>query len=76
MNEVCALTELPNVDYVYVSAEKHEAIRSAWQTHAARDLLHIEPLIVAGAGHASTLRRQPRQVVEAAIAGLVTGTVA
>ena len=66
MNEVCALTKLPRVDYVYISAEKDEAIRPAWQTHAARDLLHVEPVIVAGAGHASILRRQPRQVVEAA----------
>lgn len=76
MNEVCPLTELPKVDYVYISAEKDEAIRPAWQAHAARDLLHVEPVIVPGAGHASILRWQSRQVVAAATAGLVAGTAA
>lgn len=69
MNEVCHLTGLPQVDYVYISAAKDEAIRPAWEQHAARDLLGVDPVVIAGAGHSSVLRRAG-EVVEAATAGL------
>lgn len=36
MSEVCPLSELPKVEYVYICAEKDAAIRPAWEQRAAR----------------------------------------
>jgi hypothetical protein len=70
MNEVCPLTELPKVEYVYICAEKDEAVRPAWEQWAAREYLHVEPVVIKGAGHATIVLQYASQVVEAATHGL------
>lgn len=70
MHEVCPLTELPHVEYVYISSERDEALRPEWEQWAAREFLHVEPVVVKGAGHASILHRHPAKIVEAATAGI------
>jgi hypothetical protein len=70
MNEVCPLTELPKVEYVYISAEKDDAIRPEWEQWAARHYLHVEPIIMKGAGHANIVLDYGSSVVDAATKGL------
>jgi len=66
MSEVCPLTELPQVEYVYISAEKDDAIRPQWEQWAAREYLHVEPVIIPGAGHANIVLDYVSDVVDAA----------
>ena len=70
MNEVCPLTELPKVEWVYLSAEDDEAIRPEWEQWAARMYLHVEPVVVKGAGHSSLVTDHVHEVVDAATQGL------
>jgi hypothetical protein len=70
MNEVCPLTELPKVEYVYICAEKDDAIRPEWEQWAARKYLHVEPVVIKGAGHANIVLNYASDVVAAAIKGL------
>lgn len=67
MHEVHSLDHLPEVEYVYVAAEDDEAIRPEWEQRAAREYLHVEPVVVAGAGHADIVRGYVSQVVDAAL---------
>jgi hypothetical protein len=70
MHEVCPLAELPQVEYVYICGENDDAIRPQWEQWAAREYLHVEPVVVAGAGHANIVQTYTRDVVDAAINGL------
>ena len=70
MAEVCPLKELPKVDYVYVSGEKDDAIRPEWEQWAAREYLHVEPVVVSGAGHGNIGVKYAKEVVDAATKGL------
>ena len=70
MNEVCPLTELPKVEYVYICGEKDDAIRPQWEQWAAREYLHVEPVVIKGAGHATIILDQVGEVVDAALKGL------
>jgi pimeloyl-ACP methyl ester carboxylesterase len=70
MAEVCPLKELPKVDYVYVSGEKDDAVRPEWQQRAAREYLHVEPVVVTGAGHGNIVVKYAKEVVDAATKGL------
>ena len=69
MSEVCPLKELPTVEYVYVCGEKDDAIRPEWEQWAAREYLHVEPVVVKGAGHANIVL-YAKEVVDAATKGL------
>lgn len=69
MSEVCPLTELPAVEWVYISAERDEAIRPEWEQWAAREYLHTEPVVIPGARHAEVLKHVG-EVVDAATSGL------
>jgi pimeloyl-ACP methyl ester carboxylesterase len=55
MVEVCPLKELPKVEYVYICGEKDDAIRPQWEQLTAREYLHVEPVVVKGAGHTNIL---------------------
>jgi len=55
MSEVCPLEELPKVEYVYICGEKDDAIRPEWEQKTAREYLHVEPVVIKGAGHANIL---------------------
>ena len=70
MSEVCPLKELPTVEYVYVCGEKDDAIRPEWEQWAAREYLHVEPVVVRGAGHANIIFLYANDVVDAATKGL------
>lgn len=70
MSEVCPLKELPKVEYVYVCGEKDDAIRPEWEQRAARESLHVEPIVVPGAGHANIVVKYAKEVVDAATKGL------
>ena len=69
MSEVCPLKELPKVEYVYVCGEKDDAIRPEWEQWAAREYLHVEPVVVKGAVHTNILR-YVKEVADAATNGL------
>jgi pimeloyl-ACP methyl ester carboxylesterase len=70
MSEVCPLRSLPKVEYVWVCGEKDDAVRPEWQQRAAREYLHVEPVVVKGAGHANIVLKYAREVVDAATKGL------
>jgi hypothetical protein len=70
MSEVCPLKELPKVEYVYVCGEKDDAIRPEWEQWAAREYLHVEPVVVKGAGHANIVWKYAKEIVDAATKGL------
>jgi hypothetical protein len=70
MSEVCPLKELPKVEYVWVCGEKDDAIRPEWQQRTAREYLHVEPVVVKGAGHANIVMKYVKEVVDAATQGL------
>jgi hypothetical protein len=70
MSEVCPLKELPMVDYVYVSGAKDDAVRPEWQQWAAREYLHVEAVVVRGAGHANIVSKYAKEVVDASTKGL------
>ncbi len=50
--EVCPLKALPKVDNVYVSGSADDQIRPEWEQSAARQVLGVKPVVIAGAGHA------------------------
>lgn len=67
MHEVCLLDDLPKVEYVYISAQDDEAIRPEWERRAAREYLHVEPVVIAGAGHSDIVMHHVSAVVDAAL---------
>jgi hypothetical protein len=70
MSEVCPLKELPKVEYVWVCGEKDDSVRPEWQKRAAREYLHVEPVVVKDAGHGNIVTKYAKEVVEAATKGL------
>jgi predicted esterase YcpF (UPF0227 family) len=70
MLEVCPLKELPRVQYVWVCGEKDNAVRPQWQQQTAREYLHVEPVVVADAGHGNIVTKYVKEVVDAATKGL------
>lgn len=71
MKEVCPLAELPHTEYVYICGERDDAIRPSWEQWAAREYLHVEPVVIPGAAHADiVLPPYASQVVAAATRGL------
>ena len=70
MSEVCPLTELPQVEYVYISADKDDALRPEWEQWQAREILHVEPVVIKDAGHADVILDHVREIVDAATRGL------
>jgi hypothetical protein len=70
MAEVCPLKELPKVEYVYICGEKDDAIRPEWEQRTAREYLHVEPVVVTGAGHGNIVTKYAKEVVDAATKGL------
>lgn len=71
-NEVCPLQALPKVDNVYVSGSADDQIRPEWEQSAARRVLGVEPVVIAGAGHASlfTKAQYAAQLADACTRGL------
>jgi hypothetical protein len=69
MSEVCPLSELPQTEYVYVCGADDDAINPAWEQCAAREYLHVDPIVIPGAKH-SDIVYFVRQVVDAATRGL------
>jgi hypothetical protein len=69
MSEVCPLKELPKIEYVYICGEKDDAIRPEWEQWAAREYLHVEPVVVKGARHAN-IELYVKEVADAATRGL------
>jgi pimeloyl-ACP methyl ester carboxylesterase len=72
MSEICSLSELPKVEYVYICGEKDDAVRPEWQLSAARECLHVEPVVIKGAGHANIVVKYAGEVADAATKGLVS----
>src|SRR3984885_958998 len=72
MSEVCPLTELPKTDYVYIAGELDDALRPEWEQWQAREFLHVEPVIIRGAGHSDIVMDHIDEVVDAATRDLVS----
>lgn len=71
MNEVIPLTALPRVEYVYICGEQDDAIRPEWEQWAAREYLHVEPVVIKGAGHGNiVVPPYASEVVTAATQGI------
>jgi hypothetical protein len=70
MLETCPLAALPKVDYVYVCGGKDDAIRPQWEQEAARDYLHVAPVVIRDAGHGNIVMKYAGEVAEAAVKGL------
>src|SRR5579871_885725 len=69
MSEVCPLSELPQTEYVYICGSDDDAINPAWEQWAAREYLHVDPIVIPGAKH-SDIIYYAREVVDAATRGL------
>ena len=69
MHEVCPLSELPQTEYVYICGADDDAINPAWEQWAAREYLHVEPIVIPNAKHADIVH-YVRDVVDAATCGL------
>ncbi len=69
MSEVCPLSELPQTEYVYICGANDDAINPEWEQWAAREYLHVEPIVIPGAMH-SDIIYFVREVVDAATRGL------
>jgi pimeloyl-ACP methyl ester carboxylesterase len=70
LSEVCPLKELPQVEYVYICGEKDDAIRPEGDRYVAREFLHVEPVVIEGAGHANIVLKYAGEVADAATKGL------
>jgi len=68
--EVCPLERLPEVDNIVVSGSADDQINPAWEQSTARRVFRVEPVIVAGAGHANVVAQYAAQVADAAVRGL------
>jgi hypothetical protein len=66
MSEVCPLTELPKTEYVYIAGDKDDALRPEWEQWQAREFLHVEPVVIRGAGHVNIVLDHVDEVVDAA----------
>ena len=69
MHEVCSLSELPQTEYVYICGADDDAINPAWEQWAAREYLHVDPVVIPNAQHADIIQ-YVREVVDAATCGL------
>ena len=67
IHEVCPLDDLPKTEYIYIAAQDDEAIRPEWEQRAAREYLHVEPVVIAGAGHSDIVMNHVSAVVDAAL---------
>ncbi|HKS69922.1 MAG TPA: VC0807 family protein [Ktedonobacterales bacterium] len=77
MNEVCPLAGVPQTDYVYICGERDDAIRPEWEQWAAREYLHVEPVVIPRAAHGDIVfPPYASQVVAAATRGLQVGAEA
>ncbi len=70
MSEVCPLTELPKAEYVYISGEKDDALRPEWEQWQAREILHVEPVVIKDAGHTDIILDHVSETVDAATRNL------
>lgn len=68
--EVCPLKSLPQVDSVYVSGSADDQIRPAWEQATARRILGVEPVVIAGGGHANIYARHAAELADACVKGL------
>lgn len=69
MSEVFPLRALPQTEYVYICGADDDAINPAWEQSAAREYLHVDPIVIPGAKH-SDIIYYVREVVDAATRGL------
>jgi hypothetical protein len=77
MNEISPLAALPQTEYVYICGERDDAIRPEWEQWAARQYLHVEPVVIQGAAHGDiVLPPYASQVAAAATRGLQVGAEA
>ena len=71
ISEVCPLKNLPKVEWLYICGEKDDAISPEWEQQIARKYLHVDPIVIKGAGHSNIIRgKYAVEVVNAAIKGL------
>ena len=68
--EVCPLQALPEVDSMYVSGSADDQIRPEWAQSAAHRVLGVEPVVIAGAGHANIFSKYAVQLADACVKGL------
>jgi hypothetical protein len=55
----------PQIEYVYICGEKDDAIRPEWEQYVAREYLHVEPVVIKGAGHANIVLKYAGEVADA-----------
>jgi hypothetical protein len=70
--EVCPLKKMPTVENLDISGAADNEIRPEWEQSAARRVLGVEPVVIAGAGHANivTKNEYAAQVADACVYGL------
>lgn len=68
--EVCPLEKMPTVESMDISGAADDQIRPEWEQSAARQVLGIEPVVIAGAGHATIVTQYAAQLADACVKGL------
>jgi hypothetical protein len=51
-------------------AGEGDAIRPEWEQYVAREYLHVEPVVIKGAGHANIVLKYAGEVADASTKGL------
>jgi pimeloyl-ACP methyl ester carboxylesterase len=68
--EVCPLEKMPTVENMDLSGDADDQIRPEWEQAAARRVLGVEPVIIAGAGHTTIVTQYAAQLADTCIRGL------
>ncbi|MHB1022790.1 MAG: alpha/beta hydrolase [Acidobacteriaceae bacterium] len=70
--EVCPLKTMPTVENMGISGAADDQIRPEWEQSAARRVLGIEPVVIAGASHADIVTKEEytAQLADACVKGL------
>lgn len=70
--EVCPLKTMPTVENMGISGAADDQIRPEWEQSAARRVLGVEPVVIAGASHADIVTKEEytAQLADACVKGL------
>ena len=68
--EVCPLEKMPTVENIDISGAADDQIRPEWEQSAARRVLGVDPVVIAGGGHSTIVAQYAAQIADACVEGL------
>ena len=55
--DVCPLDRMPAVENIDICGDADDRVRPEWEQSAASRILGVEPVVIAGAGHANLVHK-------------------